>query len=80
LQIESVKVGETEQDFDYDGEHLHIQLAKATTAGQAMEVAIAYSVCKPQRGIYFIGPDKHCGAIGGLSKMKTSSDALQLIL
>jgi len=59
LQIESVKVGEIDQDFDYDGEHLHIQLAKATTAGQPIEVAIAYSVSKPQRGIYFIGPDKH---------------------
>lgn len=59
LQIESVKVGETEQDFDYDGEQLHIQLANGTTAGQAIEVAIAYSVSQPQRGIYFIGPDKH---------------------
>ncbi|MGK7903653.1 MAG: M1 family aminopeptidase [Hormoscilla sp.] len=59
LQIDGVKVGETDLDFDYDGEQLHIQLATATTAGQTMEVAIAYSVDKPQRGIYFIGPDKH---------------------
>ncbi|MBD2073623.1 M1 family metallopeptidase [Phormidium sp. FACHB-592] len=59
LQIESVQVGETKQAFDYDGELLHIQLEPTTKVGEAIEVAIAYSVNKPQRGIYFIAPDKH---------------------
>ena len=59
LAIESVKVGRTKQTFDYDGEQLHIQLKQPTVAGKAITVAIAYSVNQPQRGIYFIGPDKH---------------------
>ncbi len=59
LQIESVHIGETKQAFDYDGELLHIQLEPTTTIGEAIEVAIAYRVNKPQRGIYFIAPDKH---------------------
>jgi len=59
LQIESVHVGETKQTFDYDGELLHIQLEPATQAGKPIELAIAYRVSKPQRGIYFIAPDKH---------------------
>jgi aminopeptidase N len=59
LNIQAVKVGKTEQAFDYDGEHLHVRLKQATVAGQPIELAIAYSVEKPQRGLYFIGPDKH---------------------
>jgi aminopeptidase N len=59
LQIESVQVGEAKQAFDYDGELLHIQLEPTTKAGESIELAIAYSVNKPQRGLYFIAPDKH---------------------
>ena len=58
-QIESVKVGTAKQDFDYDGEQLHIRLKKPTIAGQSFTVAIAYRLIQPERGIYFIGPDKH---------------------
>ena len=59
LQIESVQVAEAKQAFDYDGELLHIQLEPTTKAGESIELAIAYSVNKPQRGLYFIAPDKH---------------------
>ncbi len=59
LNIESVQVGETAQNFDYDGEQLHIRLTQPTVAGQPMTVAIAYHVEQPQRGIYFIAPDKN---------------------
>lgn len=59
LTIHSVTVGDTEQPFDYDGESLQIRLVNATEAGQLLEVAIAYSVDQPQRGLYFIAPDKH---------------------
>jgi aminopeptidase N len=59
LTIASVHVGKTKQPFDYDGEQLTIRLEPTTQAGNAIEVAIAYSVDKPQRGIYFIAPDKH---------------------
>ncbi len=59
LNIASVTVGEVSQPFDYDGEQLHVHLTQQTTAGKSVEVAIAYSNHTPQRGIYFIAPDKH---------------------
>ncbi|ODH01008.1 aminopeptidase [Nostoc sp. KVJ20] len=59
LNIESVQVDEVPQSFDYDGEQLSIQLSEATQIGKCLLIAIAYSVAKPQRGIYFIQPDKH---------------------
>ncbi|MGB5972080.1 MAG: aminopeptidase, partial [Nodosilinea sp.] len=58
-QIESVHMGADKQDFDYDGEQLHIKLKQPTVAGQSFTVAIAYRLTQPERGIYFIGPDKH---------------------
>jgi aminopeptidase N len=59
LNIKSVKVGETQQNFDCDGELLQIQLHEPTAAHQPITIAIEYSVEKPQRGLYFVGPDKH---------------------
>ncbi|WP_414570335.1 M1 family aminopeptidase [Nostoc sp. CCY 9925] len=59
LNIESVQVDEVSQNFDYDGEQLAIQLSQGTEIGKCLLIAIAYSVTKPQRGIYFIQPDKH---------------------
>ncbi|KAM3091702.1 M1 family aminopeptidase [Phormidesmis sp. 146-35] len=59
LEIQTVKVSEVEQPFDYDGEQLHIRLKQPTQAGEAIEVAIFYSVEKPQRGIYFVLPDEY---------------------
>ncbi len=59
LNIESVQVDGSPQHFDCDGEQLHIKLATPTQVGKQIEIAIAYTAQKPQRGIYFIGPDKH---------------------
>ncbi|MFM7407775.1 MAG: M1 family aminopeptidase [Cuspidothrix sp.] len=59
LQIKSVQVDEVEQKFEYDGEKLCIQLSQPTKIGQRLLIAIAYAAEKPQRGIYFIQPDKH---------------------
>ncbi len=59
LNIQTVQVDEVEQNFDYDGEQLSIQLTQPTQMGQQLLIAIAYSVEKPQRGIYFIQPDKY---------------------
>jgi aminopeptidase N len=59
LNIQKVTVAEVEQPFDYDGEQLHIRLKQPTQAGTVIEVAIAYQVEKPQRGIYFVLPDQH---------------------
>jgi aminopeptidase N len=57
LQINAVQIAGVAQMFDYDGEQLEIQLQSKTTAGQSIEIAIAYQVTDPQRGIYFIAPD-----------------------
>ncbi|TAF08347.1 MAG: aminopeptidase [Nostocales cyanobacterium] len=59
LNIQSVLVDEIEQKFEYDGEKLCIKLSQPTQIGKRLLIAIAYSVEKPQRGIYFIQPDKH---------------------
>lgn len=58
LTIESVLVDGISQNFDYNGEEIEIYLQQSTTA-EAIEVAIAYSVDHPQRGLYFIGPDEN---------------------
>ncbi|MDJ0676481.1 MAG: M1 family metallopeptidase [Calothrix sp. MO_167.B42] len=59
LDIASVKVDGVEQKFDYDGEEISVKLDTPTQANQQIKIAIAYSVEKPQRGIYFIQPNEH---------------------
>ncbi|MFM7363753.1 MAG: M1 family aminopeptidase [Cuspidothrix sp.] len=59
LQIKSVRVDEIEQNFEYDGEKLCIYLSQPTKIGNRLLIAIAYTAERPQRGIYFIQPDKH---------------------
>lgn len=59
LNIQSVQIDQIPQFFDYDGEQLHIQLQKSTEIGKTIKIAIAYSVEKPQRGLYFIVPNQH---------------------
>jgi aminopeptidase N len=59
LNIQSVQVNNTPQTFDYDGSLLQIQLSSPTQIGNSITIAIAYSVEKPQRGIYFISPTEH---------------------
>jgi aminopeptidase N len=59
LTIQSVKIGKIAQSFDYDGEQLQIHLTQPMTTGKVIELAIAYANEHPQRGIYFIAPDKH---------------------
>ncbi|MGB7251949.1 MAG: aminopeptidase, partial [Phormidesmis sp.] len=59
LQINSVKVGSTKQAFDYDGEQIHVTLKNPTQFGKPFTLSIDYASDNPQRGLYFIGPDKH---------------------
>jgi aminopeptidase N len=59
LNIHSVSIAGVTQPFDVDGQQLHIHLQQNTIADERIEVAIAYSVDSPQRGIYFIAPDEH---------------------
>lgn len=59
LNIQAVQVGDVSQSFDPDGEQLHIQLQTPTEVGKSIELAIAYSVDRPQRGLYFIAPNAH---------------------
>lgn len=58
MQIDSVLIGNVSQPFDYDGETLNITLLQPTTTEQ-FDLAIAYRLQEPQRGIYFIQPDEH---------------------
>lgn len=59
LNIQSVIVESLEQKFDYDGEQIHIYLENKTIIDKRILINIAYSAENPQRGIYFIRPDKH---------------------
>lgn len=59
LDIYAVSIAEVQQPFDYDGEQLSIRLKDPTQVGDVLELAIAYGVEKPQRGIYFIAPSSH---------------------
>ncbi len=59
LTIQSVKVAKVEQAYDYDGEQLQVVLKQPMQVGEKIELAIAYSVQTPQRGLYFIAPDEH---------------------
>ncbi len=59
LNIISVTILSQTQAFLYDGEQLQIKLNPSTEVGKPIEIAIAYSVEKPQRGLYFIAPTPH---------------------
>jgi aminopeptidase N len=56
LQITTVQVDDQPQSFRYDGQRLTLQLSQATQAGKPLTIAIAYSLHRPQRGMYFIQP------------------------
>ncbi len=56
LTIDGVTLDGVHQSFEYDGEQISIQLQDAPDVGSPFNVAIAYHVEKPQRGIYFIAP------------------------
>jgi aminopeptidase N len=58
LQIDSVLVNNVSQPFDYDRQQLTIRLLNPTQ-DKPIEIAIAYGVKNPQRGLYFISPDEH---------------------
>ncbi|MGK7923839.1 MAG: M1 family aminopeptidase [Spirulina sp.] len=57
LNVESVKIGEIVQPFDYDGERLNVELIEPTTE-EALQIAIAYRLENPQRGLYFVIPEE----------------------
>ena len=56
LNIEAVMIDGVSQPFDDDGEQLQIHLKQQTKIGERIELAIAYHVEQPQRGLYFIAP------------------------
>jgi aminopeptidase N len=58
LKIESVAIANIAQPFEYDGERLNIELLEPA-GEETLELAIAYAVEHPQRGLYFIAPDEH---------------------
>ncbi|MGK7876757.1 MAG: M1 family aminopeptidase [Xenococcaceae cyanobacterium] len=58
LNIESVLIDDVSQPFDYDSKQLTIHLLNPTSE-KPIQIAIAYSADRPQRGLYFVGPDPH---------------------
>ena len=59
MEIHGVKVGKQKQRFEYDGDRLTIHWRNATKAGRLMTITIDYLLDHPQRGLYFVAPDKH---------------------
>jgi aminopeptidase N len=59
LQIDRVEIDETNHEFNYDGELLHIPVKVDVIAGKILDLVIHYGVENPQRGLYFIQPDEH---------------------
>jgi aminopeptidase N len=57
LKIEDVRIGRTKQAFDHDGQQLAIHLKQPTVLGKPITLSIRYGAERPQRGLYFIGPD-----------------------
>lgn len=57
LHIESVQIDQVSQPFHYDGKQLQVQLLQPTTL-DPLDLVIYYQVNQPQRGLYFIQPDK----------------------
>ena len=47
------------QRFEYDGDRLLVSLRNTTKAGRLLTLTIDYTLDHPQRGLYFIAPDKH---------------------
>ncbi|MEM1426266.1 MAG: M1 family metallopeptidase, partial [Cyanobacteria bacterium P01_H01_bin.130] len=59
LTIESVQVADSDATYIYDGNQLTVNvadLAEPLGVGTPVDVAIAYHVDQPQRGLYFVGP------------------------
>lgn len=57
LHIESVQIDQVSQPFHYDEKQLQVQLLQPTTL-DPLDLVIYYQVNQPQRGLYFIQPDK----------------------
>lgn len=58
LSIQSVKVNQKTAEFVKEGHALKVPLSVVPAPGEAVEVAIEYSLSNPRRGIYFTGPDQ----------------------
>jgi len=56
MTIQSVRVGDVAQPFDYNGEQLVVRLTEPTTADRPFQLVIDYRLDNPQRGIYFVQP------------------------
>jgi aminopeptidase N len=59
LAIDSVCIGDEPQSWEYDGAQLRVMLEMPTQRGEVLELAIAYKIETPRRGMYFIQPDAH---------------------
>ncbi|ACK65023.1 Peptidase M1 membrane alanine aminopeptidase [Rippkaea orientalis PCC 8801] len=58
LDIHSVLIDNISQPFDYDRQKLMVHLLKSTKT-EPINIAIAYQVNQPKRGLYFVSPNQH---------------------
>jgi aminopeptidase N len=58
LNIQEVRIGRSKQPFTYDGHQLIITLKQPTTLGKVLLLSVVYKIHHPQRGLYFVQPDK----------------------
>jgi len=58
MAIESVRAGQVEQPYHYDGHQLQVRLLQPTGM-ETLTLEIAYRLDQPQRGLYFVAPDEH---------------------
>ena len=58
MTIHSVKRGEKELKYSYDGEKLLVELDEEVKLGEVVEFSITYSA-KPKKGLYFILPEEY---------------------
>ena len=59
LNIQSITINHINQPFTYNGEKIQINLINPTEENHKINIAIAYSVQNPEKGIYFISPNSY---------------------
>ena len=59
MEIISIQVLSEDQKYNYDGKQITIELTHGTTIGKPINLEIAYKLDKPDRGMYFVHPNKY---------------------
>ncbi len=57
ISVQAVRANGEDVLFEQTGGKLKVALSRTLTAGEGLELAIAYTA-RPRRGLYFVGPDE----------------------